>query len=89
MNIEEDYFYERMRKEVILRPEDASLKQEGHERHSRGKDINETSVKVSNISIKYVHIRLKLSNCIDLDDPLIHLYHPAELENDSHYLILF
>ena len=57
MKIEEDYFYERMRKEVILRPEDASLKQEGHERHSRGEDIDEASVKVSNISIKYVCIR--------------------------------
>ena len=59
MKIEEDYFYERMRKEVIFRPEDASLKQEGHERHSRGEDIDETSVKVSNISIKYVDIRVE------------------------------
>ena len=47
MKIEEDYFYERMRKEVILKPEDASLKLEGHERHSRGEDIDEASVKVS------------------------------------------
>ena len=58
MKIEEDYFYEQMRKEVILRPEDVSLKQEGHERHSRGEDIDEASVKVSNISIKYVCIRM-------------------------------
>ena len=43
MKIEEDNFYERMRKEVILKPEDASLKQEGHERHSRGEDIDEVS----------------------------------------------
>ena len=51
MKIEEDYFYECMWKEVILRPEDVSLKQEGHERHCRGEGIDEASVKVSNISI--------------------------------------
>ena len=47
MKIEEDYFYERMQKEVILKPEDALMKQEGHKRHSRGEDIDEASVKVS------------------------------------------
>ena len=44
IKIEDDYFYERMWKEVILKPEDASMKQEGHERHSRGEDIDEASV---------------------------------------------
>ena len=33
-----------MRKEVILKPEDASMKQEGHKRHSRGEDIDEVSL---------------------------------------------
>ena len=47
MKIEEDYFYERMRKEVIMKPEDASIKQEGHERHSKGENIDEASIKVS------------------------------------------
>ena len=47
MKIEEDYFYERMRKEVIMKPEDASIKQDGYERHSKGEDIDEASIKVS------------------------------------------
>ena len=45
MKIEEDYFYERMRKEVIMKPEDASIKQEGHEKHSKGENIDEASIK--------------------------------------------
>jgi len=51
MKIKEDYCYDDMQKEVISIPEDASLKQEGHERHFRGQDIDEASVKVSNICI--------------------------------------
>lgn len=43
MKIEEDYVYEQKAKEVILRPEDASIEQEGHERHPRGEDIHEVS----------------------------------------------
>ena len=56
MKIEEDHFYGWIQKEVVLRPEDASLKQAGHERHSGGEDIDEASVKVSNIDIKYICI---------------------------------
>ena len=33
LKIEEDSFYERMRKDVMLTPQDASLKQEGYERY--------------------------------------------------------
>ena len=47
MKIEEDYFYKQMRKEVIMKPEDASIKQEGHESHSKGENIDEASIKVS------------------------------------------
>ena len=46
---------------VIVRPEDASLKHEGqsHERYFRREDIDKTLVKVSNISINYIHIRVE------------------------------
>lgn len=47
LKIEEDTFYDRMRKEVMMRPQDASLKQEGCDRHYRGKDINDSAVIVS------------------------------------------
>lgn len=50
MKVEEDHFYECMWKQVILRPEDASLKQWGHERHSRGENTEEASVKVGNMA---------------------------------------
>ena len=60
MKIEEDYFYERMRKEVIMKPEDASIKQEGHERHSKGENIDEASIKVST----YMEGDISIYTCI-------------------------
>lgn len=71
MKIEEDYFYERMRKEVIMKPEDASIKQEGHERHSKGEDIDEASVKVSTCDRRY--------------DMHIHIY--TQIISNTHYQI--
>jgi len=47
LKIEEDYFYDRMRKEVMLTSKDASIKQDGYERHSRGKEIDDSAVNVS------------------------------------------
>ena len=47
MRIEEDMFYERKRKEVMLTPKDASLKSEGEERHARGRDLCDSTIKVS------------------------------------------
>ena len=56
LKIEEDSFYECMRKEVMLTPQDASLKQEGNERHYRGKEIDDSAVAVSNIhSYSYIY----------------------------------
>ena len=51
LKIEEDSFYERMRKEVMLTPQDASLKQEGYERHYRGREIDDSAVAVSHMHI--------------------------------------
>ena len=45
--LEEDTFYNRMRKEVMMRPQDASLKLEGCDWHYRGKDISDLAVTVS------------------------------------------
>ena len=39
LSIEEDMFFERMRKGVMLSPKDASLKAEGDQRHAHGKQI--------------------------------------------------
>ena len=47
LKIEEDTFYERMRKEIMQKPEDASLKLEGGDRHNRGRDIDDSYVIVS------------------------------------------
>ena len=60
MKNEEDYFYERMRKEVIMKPEDASIKQEVHERHSKGENIDEASIKVST----YMEGDISIYTCI-------------------------
>ena len=49
LKIEEDSFYERMRKEVMLTPQDASLKQEGYKRHYRGREIDDSAVAVSHM----------------------------------------
>lgn len=63
MKIEEDCFYECMRKEVMLRPEDASIKQEGYERHSKGENIEELAVKVGLLLVSSVIIQtFRLSN---------------------------
>ena len=55
MKIEEDCFFDRMRKEVMLSPDDASIRQEGYERHSRGESIDDVAVKVRVI----VHTKLQ------------------------------
>ena len=63
MKIEEDCFYERMRKEVMLRPEDALVKQEGYERHSKGENIDESAVKVGLLLVSNIIIQIfRLSN---------------------------
>ena len=49
LTIEEDVFFERMRKEVILSPQDASMKTEGKERHSRCRNITDSNVTVRNL----------------------------------------
>jgi len=46
MKIEEDCFFDRMQKEVMLSPVDASIRQDGYERHSRGESIDDMTVKV-------------------------------------------
>ena len=40
-------FFERMRKEVMLSPKDASLKAEGEQRHAHGKQILNSMIDVS------------------------------------------
>ena len=45
--IEEDMFFERMRKEVMLSPKDASLKAKGEQRHAHGKQILNSMIDVS------------------------------------------
>ena len=47
LTIEEDMFFERMRKEVMLSPKDASLKVEGDQRHAHGKQILNSMIDVS------------------------------------------
>ena len=44
--IEEDLFFDRMRKEVMIGSNEASLKQEGNDRHTRGIEIPDSSVQV-------------------------------------------
>ena len=43
----ENVFYERKRKDIMITPEDASLKREGSDRHNRGRDISDFTVTVS------------------------------------------
>jgi len=45
MKIEEDCFYDAMQKEVMLRLEDASVRREGYERHSRGENIEDKTAR--------------------------------------------
>ena len=44
--IEEDLFFDRMRKEVMIGSNEASLKQEGNDRHTHGMKIHDSSVQV-------------------------------------------
>ena len=46
LTIEEDTFYDRMRKEVMSDPQQASLKTDGKERHERGNNIPDSCVQV-------------------------------------------
>ena len=46
MMIELDLFYDRMRKEIIMTPQDASTKVDREKRHVRGEEIPDSSVKV-------------------------------------------
>ena len=47
--IEEDLFFDRMRKEVMIGSNEASLKQEGNDRHTRGMEIPDSSVQVQQL----------------------------------------
>ena len=47
LTIEEDLFHDRMRKEVILTPADATLKVDGTDRHRNGVNIPDSNVTVS------------------------------------------
>ena len=49
MRIEEDMFYERKRKEVMQTSKHASFKSDGKERHTFGRDICDSTIKVSKI----------------------------------------
>lgn len=51
LKIEEDTFHNRMQKEVMMRPQDASIKQEGCDWRYRGKDINDSAVTITIIAI--------------------------------------
>ena len=42
----EDLFFDRMRKEVMIGSNEASLEQEGNDRHTRGIEIPDSSVQV-------------------------------------------
>jgi len=44
--IEEDLFFDRMRKEVMKDSKDASIKQEGSDRHARGMEIPDSAIEV-------------------------------------------
>lgn len=46
MMFEHDLFYDRMRKEVMMSSQDASIKVDGEKRHVHGEDIPDSSVKV-------------------------------------------
>ena len=46
LQIEEDLFFDRMRKEVMRDSSEVSLKQEGTDRHTRGMEIPDESIQV-------------------------------------------
>ena len=46
LHIEEDLFFDRMCKEVMRDSNEASLKQEGRDRHTHGMEIPDSSVQV-------------------------------------------
>ena len=48
LTIEEDVYFNRMRKDVMLSPQDASVKAEGKERHIRCRNITNSNVTVRN-----------------------------------------
>lgn len=68
MRIEEDMFYERKRKEVMLTPKDASLKTDGLDRHTRGKDVQDANIKVSMLLIQSVLEITSNSHCYKVAD---------------------
>ena len=47
MTIELDLFYDRMRKEIMMTSQDASIKVDGEKRHASGEEIPDSSVKVN------------------------------------------
>ena len=63
LTIEEDMFFERMRKKVMLSPKDASLKAEGEQRHAHGKHYTFNTIAIGiNCSIKKIQIQVESSN---------------------------
>lgn len=60
LTIEEDLFYERKFKEVMMDSMDASSKLEGNERHARGVEIPDSAVKVHmdkhHVALVYIHV---------------------------------
>ena len=56
LTIEEDVFFDRKRKEVMLSPHEASVRAEGEERHTRCKRLSDSSVTVRNIELLYIII---------------------------------
>lgn len=46
LTIEEDLFHDRMRKEVMTTPQQASIRVDGTERHERGRNISDSCVQV-------------------------------------------
>ena len=45
----EDLFFDRMHKEVMIGSNEASLRQEGNERHTRGMEIPDSSIQVQQL----------------------------------------
>lgn len=56
LTIEEDAFYDRMRKEVMSNPQQACLKADGKERHEHGKNILDSSVQVIIATINTINL---------------------------------
>ena len=44
LRIEEDMFFERKRKEIMSTASDASVKVDGEQRHTHGKEISDTNI---------------------------------------------